>query len=109
MKYLIVEFSDRKRYAIPTEFIADHRAKYYAKKDSERGLGRYDVIYDEELFYAIDDDYELLDWASNNMDWKGVKDQAILLETKVEPTDYDKEWTNAKMVIEFIKPSELDD
>ena len=32
MKYLIVEFSDRKQYAIPTEFIADHRAKYYAKK-----------------------------------------------------------------------------
>ena len=75
MKYLIVEFSDRKRYAIPTEFIAD----------------------------------ELFNWASNNMDWKDVKDQAILLETKVEPTDYDKEWTNAKMVIEFIKPSELDD
>ena len=47
----------------------------------------------------MDDDYELLDWASNNMDWKGVKDQAMLLETKVEPTDYDKEWTNAKMEI----------
>ena len=47
----------------------------------------------------MDDDYELFDWAANNMDWKDVKDQAVLLETKVEPTDYGKEWTNAKMEI----------
>jgi len=99
VKYLIVEFSDRKRYAIPIELIAKHRAKYYAKKDSERGLGRYDIIYAEELAYAMDDDYELIDWASNNMNWKDVKDRAALLETKIEPTDYDKEWANAKMEI----------
>ena len=99
MKYLIVEFSDRKRYAIPAEVIATHHAKVVAKEEFDRGWGKYDVIYKEEFDFAIEDEIELIEYASNNMDWKDVKDQAVLLETKIEPTDYDKEWTNAKMEI----------
>ena len=99
MKYLIVEFSDRKRYATPTEFIADHRAKIIAKEEFDRGWGKYSTIYDEEFDFAMEDETELIEHASYSMDWKDVKDQATLIEIKVEPTDYDKEWTNAKMEI----------
>ena len=99
MKYLVVEFTDKKRYAIPAEFIANQRAKTIAKLDSDRGWGRYDAVYNEEIDFGTEDESVLIEYASFNMDWESVKDQAILLESNAEPPDYDKEWPDAKMEI----------
>jgi hypothetical protein len=55
--------------------IAENRAKYYSVRDSERpGLGSEpnmlpEDIYREEYEYTLSSDYEIMDWAQNNMNW----------------------------------------
>jgi len=92
VKHLFVEMADG-IYSIPASVIAKDRAEYYAQLDSETG-GDYDVVYNEEYHNTIEDDYELVDWASNNMDWDDVVDEATKVDptTPVDPNDY---WPNA--------------
>lgn len=72
-KKLIVTMSDKTRWAIPADLIARHRARYYAERDSKRDdVDYYMEIFHAEVEIALNDEYELLDWASNSMDWKDV-------------------------------------
>jgi hypothetical protein len=103
MKYLVVEMSDSKRWAIPSMLIAKDRAAYYAKLDSERGDGEYDTIYEDELEYALSDDYELTDWAHNSMNWADVSAQAVELLPVNANADYGKDWVNAPMAIKDME------
>lgn len=100
MKLLVVEMSDGKRWAIPALLVAKDRAAYYAKLDSEQGDDDYDTIYKEELDYTLSDDYELIDWAHNNMNWSDVSEHAILVYTEKRSANYEKEWINAPMSVE---------
>jgi hypothetical protein len=99
MKYLVVGMSDGKRWAIPAMLIAKDRAAYYAKLDSERGDGEYDTIYEDELEYTLSDDYELTDWAHNNMNWSDVLAYAVELLPVNANADYERDWVNAPMTI----------
>ncbi len=93
MKYLIVEMSDKTQWAIPAMLIAKNRADYIIG-DVRKGLGEYQNIHEEEVAYAMSDEYEITDWAANNMDWKDVCSQAIQL--KAMPSiNYHKDWINA--------------
>lgn len=94
-KFLRVTFSDGKVYDIPAEFIAKARAKYYAEIDADRGKD-YQAVYDEELKNCLEDDYEIHDWAFNNMNWADVKEQAVLLSQVTKVIDYEKEWPNVE-------------
>ena len=94
-KFLRVTFSDGKVYDIPAEVIAKVRAEYYATSDATKGED-YKKVYDEELKIGLEDDYEIHDWAFNNMDWVDVKEQAVLVEQECKPADYKKEWPNVK-------------
>ena len=68
-KYLQVEMPNGERWLVPLHIIADDRAKYFAKKDP-------DTTYEEEYEYALSEEYEIFDWAANNMNWKEVKEYA---------------------------------
>jgi len=96
MKYLKVTFSDERVFKIPAQFIAENRAAYYAKSDSESGADGYDEIFKEEVGWVMEeeDSFEICDWAFNNMDWKDVKDVAI--EDERFKADLDEEWCNVE-------------
>ena len=103
MKRLRVKFSDGKAYDIPAEYIARQRAEYYAEGDVVRSIKEeYKEEYREkaiqyEIEYALNNFYEIYDWACNNMDWKDVKDVAVLVDAPHLKVDYEKEWCNANM------------
>ena len=72
--------------------IVKDRAKYYVKEDPE-------TSFDKEVEYALEDEYEIMDWAANNMNWEDVVLQAQEV-VKAEP-DYQEGWINGdKEIIE---------
>jgi len=87
---LIVTFENGKRYEIDASIIAKHRADYFAKKHPEEGP--YQTVFRKEYKFALSDDYELTDWASNNMNWSDVQAHAKEL-PPIEGEGLD--WTNA--------------
>ena len=73
-KYLLVTMPNGSKWKVPVHIIAMHRAKYYAEKEHvtlEQSL-KFDTI---PLFE--EDEYEIEDWASNNMNWSDVEKYAI--------------------------------
>lgn len=89
-------------FEIPASVVAEDRAKYYAKLDSERGEGLYGDIFKSEIKYVMEehDGSEIIDWASNNMNWKDVESYSVRIELPQKKVDFEKAWTNAdKQVI----------
>ena len=84
-KYLLVTMPDNSIWSIPTRLIAENRNDYYLKV---RGENAADVEAETEKLFA--DDYEVIDWAVNNMDWSDVADEAVL--AKRAKTDYQEGW-----------------
>lgn len=83
---LHVTMSDGSVWAILVWDIAYHRAEYYAKDfdgDVIRSLNE-DTI---PLFEG--DEFEIRDWAANNMDWK---DFNVTLVSPAPKPDYQDEW-----------------
>lgn len=79
---------------VPAKAIADSRAKYYAKNDAVREGANYQTVYDEELAYTLDSDDELIDWASNNMNWSDISINATKAPCKPKQADYQEGWVN---------------
>lgn len=96
-KHLIVTFSDGSRWQIPAGFVATDRAAYYAKLDSERDGVDYDKVFGEEVEFALKNEFELIDWAKNNMDWVDVMGVAEKLDVK--RAEHRHEWANADMKV----------
>ena len=90
-RYLRVTMPDGSKWDVPTIFIAANRAKYYAEKDQ-------DTTYEEEFTFTLHDDFELQDWAANNMNWDDVKSHAVEVKLPVE-VDYQEGWVNGKKEI----------
>ena len=67
MKVLRVTMPDGSKWDVPAEEIAKHRASYYAVRD-----GNSDT-FKREFDFAMSDNYELTDWAENNMNWEDVE------------------------------------
>lgn len=87
---LIVEFSNGERWAVPVQLIVDDRDTHYAdeKEDTAGFIARGSL-----------DDYEVTDWANNNMNWSDVSEYA----EKVgggKAVDYEDEWCNAEKEVE---------
>jgi len=109
-KYLIVTFSDGKKFRIKAGAVATHRATYYAIKDLENIKDKlfpeeynseYDRIKTKEYNCAMMDEYELIDWAQNNMDWSMLVPFAEEEESKI--INYDEEWCNAEMEVKYLE------
>lgn len=102
MKTFRITFSDRTVWEVPAEVIACHRAHYYAQRDAERGEGDYESNFADEKRYALSQNYELKDWAANNMDWSDVKDEARRTDFGQSLPDhvaYQRQWVNAPVEI----------
>lgn len=96
MKMLTIEMPDGSKWGVPVEVIARSRATHYAHEfggDVDRSLAE-DTM---PLFES--DDYEVEDWAANNMNWSDVEAQAKMIQAA--ETDYQEGWVNGeKAVIE---------
>lgn len=92
-KHLFVDMPDGLTYGIPVELIARHRAESYVDEfdnDITKSLLEDTIPYFEER------DYNIRDWASNNMNWSEVKAHAMVLTKKIEPDLYDDAWCNGE-------------
>lgn len=73
---------DGSKWGVPVEVIARNRAAYYAHEfdgDVERSL-KEDTL---PLFES--DDYDVEDWASNNMNWSDVAQHAKKIQEAPAP------------------------
>jgi hypothetical protein len=97
-KILRVKFSNGDEFSIPTRIIAENRANYYSEVD---GYEKESNEWEQEVQYAMNDEYEIEDWAANNMNWDELEPFATLLD-KSEEFDYEDEWGEAdkKVVID---------
>jgi hypothetical protein len=98
MKMLTIEMPDGSKWGVPVEVIARSRAAHYAHEfggDVERSMAE-DTM---PLFES--DDYEVEDWAVDNMNWEDVATHAKKLQD-APPPDFQEAWTNGKKsVIDF--------
>jgi len=98
-KFLRVTMPDGSKWKVHVRIIAEHRARYYANKEHvtlEQSL-KFDTL---PLFE--EDEYEIEDWASNNMDWRDVEKYAVRVRAKdLSDEDLQEGWVNgAKEIIE---------
>ena len=92
-KYLLVEMPDLSVWRVPTQIIADARTDYYTERCGE---DREKVKAEtEQLFTAHE--YEIEDWAANNMDWDEVKTHAV--QVKASEVDYQEGWINGNKCV----------
>lgn len=91
-KYMTIKMSDGSKWAVPVDMIAYHRAKHYAHEyggNIERSLAEDTV----PLFES--DDYEIEDWAVNNLNWSDFKGYQVRIDESQEP-DFEDEWINGE-------------
>ena len=96
-KYLRVTMDDGSQWDIPAKIIAENRAKYYAEHDTGKTSGEeFDRVFKEEVENLLngEDDYDIQDWAVNNMNWSDVKDVAVKVSTK--EIDFQESWLNGE-------------
>ena len=95
-RYLIVTMPNGERWAVPVRVIAENRAKEYAHEfigDEARSLKEDTLpLFDE-------DEYEIKDWAANNMNWRDVKPYAKKLPVAAQVVDYEDGWVNGEKEI----------
>jgi hypothetical protein len=90
-RHLIVEMPDRSLWAVPVMVIARNRAAVYAKEfggDVERSLNEDTIPLFEE------DDYNIEDWATGNMNWSDVKGHATRLPSPPMEFNWELGWMN---------------
>lgn len=97
-KELHITMPDNSVWAVPVQMIATHRAEYYSHEfggDVARSLAE-DTL---PLFRA--DDYEIKDWAANNMNWSDVQHAARC----VTPgdVDFDEGWANGEKGVKEVE------
>ena len=94
-KNYVVEMEDGSKWAVPVRFIAEHRAKYFAEKDEvslEKSLKEDTIpLFDE-------DDYEIHDWAANNLNFSDVKH--VAKQIGMPDVDYEDGWANGEYEIQ---------
>jgi hypothetical protein len=94
-KFLVIEMEDGSEWAVRVADIAAYRANYYAKKNR--------LPYPECLVKTMtlfEDDFEIEDWAANNMNWTDVEDVAQCIQ--FAQVDMQEGWCNGEKSIRDI-------
>ena len=89
-KMMTVEMPDGSKWAVPVEMIARSRATHYADEfdgDVDRSLTEDTT----PLFES--DDYEIQDWAVNNMNWSDFDGHQVKVSDAPNP-DFQEAWLN---------------
>lgn len=84
--------SDGTTWEIPAEVVANNSTDYYMSKPEPE-------FTREEEFESSMDDYELTDWAGNNMNWSDVSAHAVRVPGTSPTPDYESDWGNADMEV----------
>jgi len=80
------------QYDIPLLLVAEHRADYYACEVDGNEKGSEE--YNNEVAWVMKDDFEAVDWLTNNTDWADWEAIAEKVNSKVKVTD-DDFWTSS--------------
>ena len=87
-----VTMPDQSVWEVPVIRIAEHRSKLLA--DSEDPEVIHQFMMEDTVPLFEEDDYEIEDWAANNMNWSDVSDVAKMV-TKGD-VDYQEGWMNGE-------------
>ena len=82
-----VTMDDLTVWAVPVQAIADSRDEHYAD-DKEDTIG---FIRNKSL-----EQYEIKDWAANNMNWSDVKEFAAKVESAFVEPDWQEGWISGE-------------
>lgn len=88
-KELHITMPDGSVWAVPVQLIATNRAEYYAREfggDFNRSLA------EDTLPLFRSDDFEIEDWAANNMNWSDVQHAAKCISQG--DVDFQEGWVN---------------
>jgi hypothetical protein len=88
---LRVEMPDGSLWEVPVQVIVDSRDEYY-RGDEEDTTG---FIRKGSL-----GEYEVYDWAGNNMNWSDVQEYAVQVPLPVRKVDFEDGWANGEKSIE---------
>ena len=88
---LIVEMPDGSRWGVPVILIARNRAAAYAKEFD----GDVELSLDEDTIPLFEgDEFEIIDWAQNNMNWEDVEAHACRMAQSEPDHDFQDGWVN---------------
>ncbi len=91
MKVIRVTMPDGSVWQVPAEVVIQNRTDYYVQHDGES-------VREEELRFVSENDYVLMDWARNNMNWEDVAGKAVMV--KPAPSvDFNEGWCNGQMAV----------
>lgn len=95
----VVTMDDGSTWHVPVMAIARNRADNYKDEfdnDIERSLN------EDTLPLFAESEYEIYDWAQNNMNWSDVADQAVKVgETPKPKIDWEECWVNGEKEIVY--------
>lgn len=97
-KLLTIKFHRGVVYTVPTQIIAEDRAKYYA------GIDGYELDsqeYLDEVNHALEDEFEIFDWVQNNMNWTDDL-QPYAEQVEMSSIDLEDEWIEGNHTM-FVK------
>lgn len=101
MKMMSVTLPDGSVWAIPIEIIARNRSAHYASEfdgDIQRSLD------EDTLPLFAESDYEITDWAVNNMNWSDFNGHQFRVE-HAPPPDFQDAWMSGeKRILEIEFP-----
>lgn len=103
-KFIRLTFSDGTMWDIPAAFIAKQWAAHYTQVDlgeepTGPELSNY-VRHRDTLFNEVlEDEFELLDWLSNNMNWDDVAGVAQFAGQLNKTVDYQQEFLDAERYV----------
>lgn len=87
-----IQMPDGKYFAIPITVIIKNRATYYMD-EFDNDLDK--SIKEDTLPLFESDNYEIADWAKNNMNWVDVEDYAVEIDMRPSKCfDYQNGWVN---------------
>ena len=98
-KILRVKFSNGDEFGIPVRVIAENRADYYADID---GYDKESNEWEQEVQNAINSEYDIEDWAANNMNWSELEPYAEPLDKS--DIDYEDDWGDADKKVVLDEP-----
>jgi hypothetical protein len=102
-RFIRVEMPDGSKWDVPVMVVARNRSTYYAKERGECGGDVEKHLDHDTLPYFDSDDFEILDWSRNNMNWSDVLGDAVRVEDGRE-IDFQEGWVNGEAEIVEHEP-----
>lgn len=95
-KLYVVTMPDGSKWGVPVMFIARNRAAYYARLDK---VSFNASLLEDTIPLFNRDEFEIRDWAQNNMDWDDIRNVAKPVEPS-EELDFQEGWTSGEVELQ---------